>query len=441
VRAWLAILAGVLTGDARAAEPPSLSYEDARSALYEVSDSRKASEASLSHSKEEAHAAKNLGLPDLFVNATEVWGEKTGSINGTPVGDIPVDVNFRGPRSSINSTWSIYSGGRISATQKALAAGADVASADLTRTEQELDVVLAREYFGLELAANVERTRKAVLEQANQHLDRAMKFEKQGLIAKVERLNAQVERDEAAREQVSAQRDREIAEASLRRLLHRDTPVEPSTPLFISTQPLKPLAQWLRLAQGANPTLAALSARRVQAEQGIAVAEALWKPQVFAFGSYAMIRKYQTLIEPDWIAGVGVNFWLFTHEDRASKVHAARDSLREVESLRAAADTAVATEVESLYRKVEQAREQFQLLDSTMALAEENLRLRERGFSEGQATSIDVNDARNASARSQTARAVAAYDYVTALAQLLQAAGRAQSLPDFIQQADVRLPQ
>jgi len=74
-------------------------------------------------------------------------------------------------------------------------------------------------------------------------------------------------------------------------------------------------------------------------------------------------------------------------------------------------------------------------------LAEENLRLRERGFSEGQATSIDVNDARNASARSQTARAVAAYDYVTALAQLLQAAGRAQSLPDFIQQADVRLPQ
>lgn len=94
-----------------------------------------------------------------------------------------------------------------------------------------------------------------------------------------------------------------------------------------------------------------------------------------------------------------------------------------------------------MYRKVEQAREQFKLLDSTIALSEENLRLRERGFEEGQATSLDVNEARNALARSQTARAVAAYDFVIGLAQLLQAAGQAHALPEFIQQADIRLPQ
>jgi outer membrane protein TolC len=417
-----------------------LSYEDARNVLHEVSDTRKASEASVNRSRDEARAARSLGLPDLFVNTTELFGEKTGTIDGTPLGSISFSDNLRGPRSSINSTWSIYSGGRISATQKALAAGADVARAELTRTEEDLDVVLAKEYFGLELAANVERTREAVLEQADRQLERAIGFEKQGLIPRVERLSAQVERDEAAREQVSAQRDREIAEASLRRLLHRETPVATGTPLFISTQPLKPLEQWLRLAEGGNPTLAALAARRSQAEQGIAVAESLWRPQLFAFGTYNMIRKYQSLVEPDWIAGVGVNVTLFAHEDRASKVHAAREALNEVQSLEDAAERAIATQVEAMYRKVEQAREQFKLLDSTIALAEENLRLRERGFGEGQATSLDVNDARNALARSQTARAVAAYDYVIALTQLLQAAGRAQSLPDFIQQADVRLP-
>jgi outer membrane protein TolC len=437
---WLALLAGALAADARAAEPPVLSYEDARNALHEVSDIKKASEASVSRSRDEAQAARSLGLPDLFVNTTEVFGEKTGSI-GTPLGNISFSDNLRGPRSSINSTWSIYSGGRISATQKALSAGADVARAELTRTEEDLDVVLAREYFGLELAANVERTRRAVLEQADRQLERAIGFEKQGLIPRVERLSAQVERDEAAREQVSALRDRQIAEASLRRLLHRDTPVATGTPLFISTQPLKPLAEWLRLAEGANPTLAALRARRAQAEQGIAVAESLWRPQVFAFGSYNMIRKYQSLVEPDWIAGVGVNVTLFAHEDRASKVHGAKETLHEVQSLEDAADRGIATEVEAAYRKVEQAREQFKLLDSTIALAQESLRLRERGFGEGQATTLDVNDARNALARSQTARAVAAYDYVIALTQLLQAAGQAQSMPDLIQQAEVRLPQ
>jgi len=250
-----------------------------------------------------------------------------------------------------------------------------------------------------------------------------------------------VERDEAAREHVSAQRDREIAEVSLRRLLHRETGLGTSTPLFISTKPLKPLAQWLQLAERTNPTLTALAARRGQAEQGIAVAQSSWKPEVFAFGSYSLIKKYQTLIEPDWIAGVGVNFTLLSREDRASKVSAARASLSEIESLEGAASTGIATQVEAMYRKVEQAREQFKLLDSTIALSEENLRLRERGFDEGQATSLDVNEARNALARSQTARAVAAYDFVIALAQLLQASGQTQTFPEFIQQADIRLPQ
>lgn len=439
-RSWaLVLVAGTLVGTARAAESPELSYEAAKTALYEVSDTRKASEASVSRSQYETQAAKSLGLPDLFVNTTEVFGEKTGALNGGPLGSISFSDNFRGPRSSINSTWSIYSGGRISATQKALAAGVDVANAELTRTEEDLEVVLAQEYFGLELAANVEQTRQAVLDQADRQLNRAIHFEKQGLMPRVERLSAQVERDEAARAQLSAERDREIAEASLRRLLHRETPVKTSTPLFISTQPLKPLAEWLRLAGNANPTLAALAAKRGQAEQGITVAESLWRPQLFAFGSYNMIRKYQTLIEPDWIAGVGFNITLFAHEDRASKVHAARATLHEVQSLEAAANNGIATQVEAMYRKLEQAREQFKLLDSTIALAQENLRLREQGFGEGQATSLDVNDARNALARSQTARAAAAYDYVIALTELLQAAGQAQSLPEFIEQADVHL--
>ncbi len=437
--ALLVVVVGALNGHARAAEPGVLSYEEARTSLYEVSDALKASEAAVSRNQEEAHAAKTLGLPDLSVNAIEVFGEKTGTIEGTPLGNIPFSENFRGPRSSLNTTWAIYSGGRITATQKALAAGVQAADAELSHTEEDLDVLLSKVYFGLELAANVERTRTSVLQQADRQLDRAIKFEQQGIIPRVERLSAQVARDEAAREQVSAQRDREIAEASLRRLLHRETGIGTSTPLFISTRPLKPLTEWLHLAERASPTLAVLAARRSQAEQGVALEQARWKPEIFAFGSYSMIRKYQTLIEPDWIAGVGVNFKIFSREDRASKVSAARATLHQAESLQAAAGTGIATEVEAAYRRVEQAREQFNLLESTTALAEENLRLHERGFGEGQATSLDVSDARNALARSKTARALAAYDYVIALVQLLQASGQTKTFPEFIQQADITL--
>ena len=433
------VLAAALAAHARAAESGALSYEEARITLYDVSDSLKAGAAGVNRSREESRAAATLGLPDVSVNATEVFGEKSGSLNGTPLGDLSFRDNLRGPRSSVNTTWSIYSGGRISATQKALAAGVDAANAELRHTEEDLDVLLAKEYFGLELAANVERTRTSVLQQADRELDRAIRFEQQGLIPKVERLSAQVSRDEAAREQVRALRDREIAEASLRRFLHKDAVVATSTPLFVSTQPLKPLTEWLRQAASGSPTLAMLAAKRNQAEQGIALEQSRWKPEIFAFGTYSLIKKYQTLIEPDWIAGVGVSFKLFSREDRASKVSSARATLRQAESLEAAADTGIATEVEAAYRRVEQAREQFKLLDSTIALAEENLRLRERGFGEGQATNLDVSDARNALARSQTARADAAYGYDVALAQLLQASGQAKTFPEFIRQADINL--
>ena len=192
-----------------------------------------------------------------------------------------------------------------------MAAGVDQARAELTATEEQLDLQLAQVYFGLELASNIERTRTSVLQQAERQLDRAVRFEQQGIMAKVERLNAQVSRDQAARELVRAQRDREIAQARLQRLLHRDVVAEPSTPLFVMTRPLKPLREWLSAAERQNPTLAAFDAKREQAQQGIVIAESRWKPEVFAFGSYALIKDYQSLTEPNWIAGIGVKFTLF----------------------------------------------------------------------------------------------------------------------------------
>jgi outer membrane protein TolC len=225
----------------------------------------------------------------------------------------------------------------------------------------------------------------------------------------------------------------------LQRLLHRDVVTEPTTPLFVVTRPLKPLREWLSVAEHQNPILAALDAKREQAQQSIVIAESRWKPEVFAFGSYALIKHYQSLVEPNWRAGIGVNFTLFSPEDRASKVGAAREGLRQVQTLQDETRNVIDTAVETSYRKVEQAREQFNLLDSTLALARENLRLRERGFEEGQATSLDVNDARNALARAETERAVAAYDFVVALAELLQASGQARALSEYVQLADIQL--
>jgi outer membrane protein TolC len=415
-----------------------LSYDEARTALEHASDARKAGEAALGVSTHNARAADSLALPDVSVNAKQVFGIKTATLS-TPLGPINIDENLGGPRASIDTTWSLYNGGRVRARQLALDAGIRESQSELERIDQKLDADLASVYFGVDLAANVERTRRSVMEQADRQLERARRFEQAGMIPAVERLNAQVARDEAARQHVSAQRDLEIARMRLQRLLVSDVPVDPATPLFMITRPMRPLAQWLSLAEADNPLLKGLSARRVQAEQGVVAAEANWKPQIYAFGSYAMIRHYQTITEPDWTAGIGVSFTLFSREDRGHQVSAARETLREVDSVRGESLNQVLTEIEAAYRKVEQVREQFGLLESALAAARENLRLRERGFGEGQTTSLDVNEARDALARAETARAQSAYEFVVALSKLLQVSGQTRSLSEFLQQADVRL--
>jgi len=424
--------------DGSAAWATALSFDEARTALAQASDAQRAAEAAVSGRSHDARAADSLGHPDLSVSATQIWGIKTATLD-TPLGAIGIDQNLQGPRSSFNTTWPIYTGGRIEAKQRFLAAGVQEAQSELDQVEQHLDDELANIYFGVCLAISVERTRRSVLEQADRQLERAKRFEARGVIPAVERLNAQVARDEAAREHVRAQRDLEIARMRLQRLLVQDTPVEPTTPLFMITSPGKPLSEWLGLAQADSPVLKAFTARRAEAEQGIVAAEAKWKPEVFAFGSYSTIRHYQTLVEPNWIAGIGVSFTLYSREDRANSVDSARDTLRRVESLDGEARNQILTAVEAAYRKVEQAREQFQLLESAIVDARENLRLRERGFEEGQATSLDINEARNALARAETSRSVAAYEFVVALSKLLEVSGQKRSLSEFVQRADVTL--
>ena len=433
--------AALLVAAALAAAPgwaATLSYDEARSALEHASDARKAGEAGLGRSTFTARAADSLALPEVGVSLTQIFGIKTATLS-TPLGPINIDENLGGPRAALTTSWSIYNGGRVQAKQRALDAGITEAQAELERIDQKLDADLASVYFGVALATNVERTRRSVMEQADRQLDRARSFEKAGVIPAVERLNAQVARDEAARQHVSAKRDLEIARMRLQRLLVSDAPVDPATPLFVITRPMRPLAQWLALAEADNPLLKGLVARRVQAEQGLVAAEANWKPEVFAFGNYAMIRHYQTITEPNWTAGIGVSFTLFSREDRGRTVSAAREAVREVESVRGETLNEILTSIEAAYRKVEQAREQFGLLESALAAARENLRLRERGFGEGQATSLDVNEARDALARAETARAQSAYEFVVALSKLLQVSGQTRSLSEFLQQADVRL--
>lgn len=417
-----------------------LSYDAARALVHERSDALHAADAETRRREYDVKAAETMGYPEVSVNYVEVEGHKSLDLGTFPfLGHIVKEADLGGPRSAVSMNWPIYTGGKITAAQQAKAADVEAAQAEQRGTQEQLDAELARRYFGLRLASDVERLRQAQFEQTERDLARAREFEKQGQLSALERLSAQVSRDEAEREFIKAGHTRATAEAALARLLRSNSPVQASSPLFMQSRPLQPLSDWMQMAQDANPALAMLRAKQQAAEQGVVAAKAAYLPEVFAYGEYNLIKRNLSLTEPNWIAGLGVRIKLFAREDRASAVGSARAQVDRVDALRAEARNQIETAVEAAWLRAEQAQRQFTLYASSLELARENLRLRERAFDEGQTTVLEINEARNALLRAQTGRAQIAYEFDVALIALLEVCGQSGRYAYYIKTADVSL--
>ena len=437
-----------------------MGFGDARVLLHERADIMAADRAEIARAQSEAEAAKSLSGPKIEMDVKQVWGTKTvdldvdtglgklaglgqylsqkdpivgGTISSFAKNYDHVNVHFKedisGPRAAVTATLPIYTGGLISAQQNVLNYKVNESRADRDMRENTLDAELAARYWGVQLARSVAALHKSVLEDQNEELRRAKRFEQKGMIAKVERLAVEVARDNAKRTLVSAESDVSVAEAELMRQLRETSLPELSSPLFVLTGDLGTLTEWQDRAAAQSPAIQKMNAVRAQAGEGISAAEASFKPKVYAFGTKNLIKHYLTLPEPDWMAGVGVTFTLWDNHDRFDKLNAARSVVTKAEAARSEAKNQVATAVEVAFLRVMQARDEFELTGSTVELARENLKLREASFAEGLSNAVDVDTARTKLTGAEVARRAAAYKFVVSWAMLHASAG---AMPDFI---------
>jgi len=338
----------------------------------------------------------------------------------------------------LDMTWPLFTGGAISAANSAADARLSDAREQTRSVEQSLQAVLVDRYFGLCLAKQARKIRQQVLAGMDQHLDQAIRLEAEGMISRAERLHAAVSRAEASRELQAAEQDVLLAQAALRTLLHQDIDQRPSSMLFVSHD-LPALEVLQRDAIAANPDLLRLEAQQKLARSALSFERADYLPDVAIFARYELYPDDLTVLDPRWAAGVGLEFNVFDGFARTHRVKAARATVSMVDHISQSARNDITLLVEHYYRRVVKAREQFDTLDSTLELAQENLRVRTRAFAEGIATSLDVVDAVNMLSGVELARLAAAHDFVTSLAELLAATGNAHSFSDYLQKADVEV--
>ena len=212
--------------------------------------------------------------------------------------------------------------------------------------------------------------------------------------------------------------------------------LEAKTPLFVLSKPIGEEAVFQDAAHNRHPQLARVQAQIDQAEQGVRLQESRLKPQVFLFGQRDLKRKDAMLTDSDWVFGVGLKYTFLSGSDRPRQIGAAREQLRQAEEGLREAQNQVAIGVIRAWNQLETARQNFLLLDSSLELAQENLRLQSLSFREGQSTSLDVIDARLRLGAAALERAQAAYQYDVMLAQLLELSGQIQRFPDYAKLAD-----
>lgn len=445
--AGLALLASLpLAAAAQTSAPPALEWEQARQRLEQVSDALAAADAGVRNKEELQEATRLLRLPEITGEVRRLQFQKTltlplGSL--APVAeaygiDSPLSFTERDWRTRpvVTAVLPLYTGGLIPAAQRAAGAASEQASAEREAQRQSLTVQLAQAYFGQRLAEQAVVVRRDVRDGLNRHLSDAEKLEREGFATRAQRLQATVARDKAEREYQKTLNDLATLKAALATLLRSGGDVRPLSPLFVQRTPLEPVANFERTAQARQPQIARLRAIVAQAEQGVRVQQAKLKPTIFLFGQYDFRRRDEMLTDPDWAFGIGLKYTFLSPNSRPAQISAARAQQEQAEAGLREAENQVALGVRKAWNELETARQQFVLLDSSIAQADENLRLQELAFREGQATSLDVIDARLGLGGARVERAQAAYQYDIALAQLLEVSGQMDRFEDHRRRAD-----
>lgn len=436
----MGVLLGSLSFSTLAAE---VSFDEAWQLLQQNNNSLAAQRANVERYGHLKDASKSLNLPKVTVGANytrldqdvtlsgQQFAESLNGVDPALLGAIGSLVPELGSvsstlenkdifSSSIRAVWPIFTGGRITAAQTAAEGKQDEARSQLAMEVQARYEDLSKYYFSVILAKNVVETRMAVEKGLTKHRDFALKMEQQGQIARVERLQAEASLDKAVVERKKAEHSLNIAQAALTQVLGQVETVEPRDELFIN-RTLPPLDAFIDQTLDTYPGLAILDAKEKQASSLIKAEKGKYYPEVYAYGDYSLYHgdSLTSQLKPDWLVGIGVSVPLLENSGRSEQMKAASSAVSQVQFLRKQARQDLSVLVEKTYLEAQQALDEVQGLNSSINLAQENLKLRQKAFSQGLGRSLDVVDAELYLASIKTQQDAASFQYLLSLNKLL----------------------
>jgi outer membrane protein TolC len=331
----------------------------------------------------------------------------------------------------------LYTGGKINAANKAARIKFEESEIESVQKASELSGELVERYFGLILANRAVRVREEVKAAMQKHYDDAEKLAGQGMIAKVEVLNAKVYLADADRELKKSVHQLEITGQALLNTLATEEirDINPVSELFYHDK-IEPVAFFMNNAKEKSPLLGQINKKRELARQGIKAERSAYFPIVAAGGTLDIANQNLSPYVPESMIGIGLQWSVFEGNARSRKLKSAKLLELQAEDFYAKASSDITTAINKSYEELNMYLEQINELDTAMEFTIEYSAAREKAFSEGMATATQVSDADIALAKTKIDRLQAIYSWDLALSKLLYYSGMSDRFTEYLISSD-----
>jgi len=320
-------------------------------------------------------------------NAKYVYGTREFS----PLEEYSYEFNITG-------TQPLFTGWALTITRELASLGVDLAKVQKETAIQNLIVNVKEAYFGILKAEKLEKVAGQAVEQLKAHLRVAQAFYEEGLIAKNELLQTEVQMAQARQDLIRATNRAEIARSLFNKFLRRGLDEEVKIKDILDYHPVTlTLDQCTERAELNRPEIKEVSLNVASAEKNVGLSKSSYYPMLNLIGNYqaqTATEQYIGKRDPDnWTITLTAE-WMFwewgkTKHDVASASAKAAKTKYLLQDIK----DNIQLEVKDAYLNLREAEKNIHVAETAVVQAEENFRMNEERYKQQVATSTDVLDA------------------------------------------------
>ncbi len=303
---------------------------------------------------------------------------------------------------------------------------AQIASSELTRSDQELVYRIVDAYYGVLLAGKQVELGEQTVKTAQAALDSSDSRFRAGLIVESDSLAARVNLATRNQELIVAQNALALARARLSITLGMPAGNAYQPAELLAERPLAELA--LEEAEATalkhRPDLRQVTLQRETQQTGVQLAKSAFGPRVNVFGGWELDNhSFAGSGGNNWVAGAEVQIDLFNGGQKRATLARERALLERATAMTQAAEDNARLDVRRAFYEHNAARQVLDVARTTVAQAEDSLRIAQNRYDAGLTTITELLRAEDAARSSRTNYWQSVYRYQTTYAALELASG------------------